>query len=124
MKTIHAIADPYLRVELSTHGQYCEPTNPGTQKKGGRTKKRQRVGDDRDYFDEYCASVFPDWNSCKELAATLNNADDEQLVANLDTYGISLQEENLYEPFEYLANRALELARVPQSPVHSKIPQF
>ena len=29
----------------------------------------------------------------------------------MDTYDIALQEEDLYEPFEYLANRALELAR-------------
>ena len=29
----------------------------------------------------------------------------------MDTYGIALQEEDLYEPFEYLANRALELTR-------------
>ena len=42
MKTIHAIADPHLRVELSANGQYCGPTNPGTKlgtKKGARTKK-------------------------------------------------------------------------------------
>jgi hypothetical protein len=117
MKSIHAIADPHLRVELSSYGQYCGPTKPptkrGTKKceKGRGAKKRRRVSDDRDYFDEYCGSVFSDWDSCKKLAATLINAPDDELAANIEAYRDADREDDLYGPFQYLANRALELAR-------------
>ena len=114
MKTNHSIADPHLRVELSTYGQYCgpmkRPAEVGTRT-GCRMRKRQRVDDGRDYFHEYCDSVFPGWDSCKDLGATLNNAGDNELVASTETYTKALRQEYLYAPFEYLANRAFEVAR-------------
>ena len=114
MKTNHSIADPHLRVELSTYGQYCGPMKRATQvvtKTECGARKRQRVDDGRDYFNEYCDSVFPGWDSCKDLAATLNNAGDAELVASMETYSKALRENYLYAPFEYLANRTFELAR-------------
>ena len=114
MKTNHSIADPHLRVELSMHGQYCGPMKRPAHVEGKMecgARKRQRVDDGRDYFDEYCDSAFPGWDSCKDLAATLNDAGDNEFVANMGTYGKALREDALYEPFEHLANRAFEFAR-------------
>jgi hypothetical protein len=115
---VHAMADPHLRVELSTQGQYCGPTNSPTKsgtkkrgKKGRGTKKRKSESDDRDYFEEYCQSVFTDWDNCKKLATTLISTADNQLTANIEAYRNALCEDDLYDPFQYLANRAFELAR-------------
>ena len=118
MKTIHAIADPHLRVELRTHGQYCGPMNSTTEggtkkgrKKGRGTKKRRLGGDGRDYFEDYCDSVFPGWDSCKKLAMTLVDADDGELHANIEAYCDASTEDELYSPFEILANRVFRRAR-------------
>jgi hypothetical protein len=119
MRTIHAIADPHLRVEMATHGQYCGPMKSARVKRRPSKRspnkrgpnKRRRGGDDRDYFDEYCNSIFSDWRGCKQLATTLINAGDEELAANIKAYRDGSCEECLYDPFGYLANRAFRVAR-------------
>src|ERR1700733_793448 len=71
MNTIHSIADPHLRYEFSTKGGYCAP-------------QRKQDGDARDYFEEYCNSVFfPNWPSCKNLAADLMAACDDEMELNI-----------------------------------------
>jgi hypothetical protein len=124
MNTIHPMADPHIRVELTTYGFYCGPigcspkkgasgkgsSRKSAPKKGG-TKKRKPEGDRRDYFDEYCNSVFPSWPTCKQLAMTLVHAADDELIAAMNAYRDAPSEHGLYDPFEYLANRAFELAR-------------
>lgn len=98
MNTIHAMADPHLRVELRNHGQYCGPM-------------KRRRDDVRNYFEEYCQTVFPNWTRCKELASALIDAREDQLDANIQTYRRGSHEKPLYDPFEYIANRAFEAAR-------------
>jgi len=74
MKTIHPVADPHIRVELTNFCQYCGVTNSpsgGTKNSGKRgiTKKR-KLDDGRDHFDDYRKSVFEDWDACKKLVAS------------------------------------------------------
>ena len=111
------MADPHIRVELTNFGQYCGVTNSpsgGTKNSGKRgvTKKR-KLDDGRDYFDDYCKSVFEDWDTCKNLAASLIDASDEQLLANIEAYRQGSREDELYDPFEKLANRVFQFARRP-----------
>jgi hypothetical protein len=99
MNTIHPIADPHLRYEFSAKGQSCAP-------------HRRQDGDTRDYFEEYCNSVFfPNWPSCKGLAADLMAACDDEMESNIQKYRDALNERQLYDPFQYLAGRAFETAR-------------
>jgi hypothetical protein len=119
MNTIHPMADPHIRVELTTYGCYCGPTKcspkksapkKGSSKKSG-TKKRKPEGDGRDYFDEYCNAIFPSWATCKQLATTLVHGADDELIAVMNAYRDASSEADLYDPFEYLSNRAFEVAR-------------
>lgn len=120
------MADPHLRVELTKSGQYCAAMKSqkkgGTKKCGGegRETKKRKLGaegvkevqdNDRDYFDDYCSSVFPKWNSCKELATAIIDADDDEMVKRIGLYGDAARESDLYDPFEFLCNRILERAR-------------
>jgi len=111
------MADPHIRLELIYDGQYCGPMNlpsDGTQnrrKKGGRRAKKQKRDDARDYFEDYCESVFEDWNACKHLAATLIDAGDDVLLVNMEAYRAGSREDELYDPFGELANRVFQLAR-------------
>jgi hypothetical protein len=76
-----------------------------------KAPKRRKSELRRDYFDEYCNRIYPDWDSCKRLAKELfDNADDE-LLAQIEAYRQAVTENDLYKPFEYLANRAFEAAR-------------
>lgn len=87
--------------------------NCKTKKYGNkrRTKKRKLVDDGRDHFDEYCNSALPEWDSCKELATVLIDSDDGELVANIEAYCNALCEDDLYDPFEFLSNRAFKIGR-------------
>jgi len=119
------MADPHLRVELTTLGQYCAAmkSQKGGTRGGGRETKRRKLGvegvkevkkkqdNDRDYFDDYCSSVFPKWKSCKELATAIIDADDDEMVSHIGLYGDASRESDLYDPFELLCNRVLERAR-------------
>jgi hypothetical protein len=104
MNTIHPMADPHIRVELTTYGCYCGPTKCSP-------KKRKPEGDGRDYFDEYCNAIFPSWATCKQLATTLVHGADDELIAVMNAYRDASSEADLYDPFEYLSNRAFEVAR-------------
>jgi hypothetical protein len=42
---------------------------------------------------------------------TLINAADDQLITNIEANCNALCEDDLYDPFQYLANRAFEFAR-------------
>jgi hypothetical protein len=114
MSTIHLIADPQIRVELATRGQYCGRItswiNRGTKKSGG-TKRQKCQVDRRDYFEEYCATVYPDWDTCKELAKKMMDTADDELLAQIEKYYNAEDEPELYDPFEYLANLAFKVAR-------------
>src|SRR5271170_7470554 len=67
MNTIHTLADPHLRYELKTQGQYCGPIHKQTD-------------DIRDYFDDYCNCLFfPNWATCKDEAVTLLVTNDDEL---------------------------------------------
>ena len=99
MNTIHPIADPHLRYEFSTKSQYC-------------ALQRKQDDDTRDYFEEYCNSVFfLNWPSCKDLAADLMAACDDEMEFNIQRYRDALNERQLYDPFKYLAGRAFKAAR-------------
>ena len=128
MNTVHAIADPHLRAELAASGQYCGPMKRARMNhwpsKSGPSKRRpikrrpvQRRCEDggRDYFEEYCNSIFTDWQGCKKLATTLVDASDEELVANIKAYRDGSckgsHEKYLYDPFRCLANRVFQVAR-------------
>ena len=118
MKTIHAMADPHIRIELTNHGQYCGPTNPPrrarTKKSGKKGRgKKQRVpgGDNPEQFDHYCDSAVNDWDTCKQLGTELINSGDDQLVADIEAYRDVSCEEKIYSPFERIVNRAFQFAR-------------
>ena len=114
MKTIHAMADPHIRVELINLGQYCGVANSasgGTKNSGKRGTKKRKLDDGRDYFDDYCKSVFEDWGGCKKLAASLIDAGDDELLTNIEVYRQGSREDELYDPFEELANRVFQFAR-------------
>ena len=99
LNTVHSIADPHLRYEFSVKGQYCAP-------------QRKQDDDTRDYFEEYCNSVFfPNWPSCKDLAADLIAACDDEMELNIQKYKDALNERQLYDPIEYLAGCAFDAAR-------------
>jgi len=99
MNTIHPIADPHLRYEFSAKGQSCAP-------------QRKQDDDTRDYFEEYCNSVFfPNWPSCKDLAADLMAACDDEMDSSIQKYRDALNERQLYDPFKCLAGRAFKAAR-------------
>jgi hypothetical protein len=102
MNTMHSMADPHLRLELATHGQYCGPRQQKTRPCGA---------DDRDYFDEYCNSVFPRWETCKQLGRQLVDTGDDKLIASVKACRNASRENHLYDPFEYFANRTFEAAR-------------
>ena len=102
------MADPHIRVELTKSGQYCGVTKDSGKR--GATKKRKLDGG-RDYFDDYCKSVFEDWDACKELAASLIDAGDDELLTNIEAYRQGSREDELYDPFEKLANRVFQFAR-------------
>jgi len=104
LNTVHSIADPHLRYEFSVKGQYCAP-------------QRKQDDDTRDYFEEYCNSVFfPNWPSCKDLAADLIAACDDEMELNIQKYKDALNERQLYDPIEYLADHAFKAARNAMGP--------
>ena len=74
---------------------------------------QQKQDDDiRDYFDEYCISIFfPNWPFCKDLAAALVAARDDNMELNIQKYRDASSERQLYTPFRYLANRAFATTR-------------
>ena len=74
---------------------------------------QQKQDDDiRDYFEENCISIFfPNWASCKDLAATLIATSDDEMEVNIQKYRDASSERQLYMPFKYLANRAFKAAR-------------
>ena len=117
MKTIHAMADPHIRLELANYGQYCgltsAPRGAGTTnsgKKGRRTKRRVSGGDSHK-FNHFCGSAFKEWDTCKQLGTELINAGDDELLAAIKAYRNVSCEEKIYAPFETLANRALQCAQ-------------
>ena len=109
MNTIHSMADPHIRVEFTNHGLYCGRVSRASKKR--RTKKRTPEDHGRDCFEGYCNSALPSWATCKELAAALVCAGDDELIAAFNAYRDALCEEDLYNPFEFLANHALKAAR-------------
>jgi len=72
-------------------------------------RRNENLNDGRDYFDNYCKSVFEDWDACKELAASLIDADDEESLATSSRQGS--RDDELYDPLEKLVNLVFQFAR-------------
>ena len=74
---------------------------------------QQKQDDDtRNYFEEYCNSVFfPNWALCKDLAVALVAACDDDMELHIQEYRDASSERQLYPPFKCLANRAFKAAR-------------
>lgn len=94
--TSHAVIDPLVKYEHGTNGQYC----------GSRDE--QKAGSPLDQISDFmgCVVSKTEWKASLRLAKKLNRANVPAVVQQKELLKAASKEDEMYAPFEYLANYA------------------